>query len=397
MSTSDNISLFSENLTECDIISIDTTVSTDTENQLIHKQKQNHPVRKFLEPNINNNKTVLCSLCKSCFLRNTGIITIKRHFEKKHEDAYKQIKQDLQNTIIPYTEDDIEKVDLINSHLYGWIISAQLPFSAVENKELRALFSIFDPRYKLSTRQTVSHNINEIFIKQKTIIYNLLSSLEQKFSITTDAWTACTNQAYISITLHWIDKNWDMKHILLDFIPICERHTGIVFAENIFNTLKEYNIEKKILAVTTDNAANMITFGQQLKIKLENECNNVEFMHFRCAAHILNLAVQEGIKLISELIEKARKFASKIRNSLSLFEELKKIFEMKNQPFLVPEVDVPTRWNSLYLSIQKLHRIKNMTDILVASNCQLKQIYPTDDDWQDINVSIFILLLLIKN
>ena len=32
MSTSDNISLFSENLTECDIISIDTTVSTDTEN-----------------------------------------------------------------------------------------------------------------------------------------------------------------------------------------------------------------------------------------------------------------------------------------------------------------------------------------------------------------------------
>ena len=188
-----------------------------------------------------------------------------------------------------------------------------------------------------------------------------------------------------------------MKHILLDFIPICERHTGIVFAENIFNTLKEYNIEKKILAVTTDNAANMITFGQQLKIKLENECNNVEFMHFRCAAHILNLAVQEGIKLISEPIEKARKFASKIRNSLSLFEELKKIFEMKNQPFLVPEVDVPTRWNSLYLSIQKLHRIKNMTDILVASNCQLKQIYPTDDDWQDINVSIFILLLLIKN
>ena len=142
MSTSDNISLFSENLTECDIISINITVFTDTENQLIHKQKQNHPVRKFFEPNINNNKTVLCSLCKSIFSKNTGISTIKRHFEKKHEDAYKQIKQDLQNTIIPYTEDDIEKVDLINSHLYGWIISNNYHLVQLKTKNLKFIFYI---------------------------------------------------------------------------------------------------------------------------------------------------------------------------------------------------------------------------------------------------------------
>jgi len=39
---------------------------------------------------------------------------------------------------------------------------------------------------------------------------------EQKMSITTDAWTACNNQEYLSITLHWIDKEWNMKNILLD-------------------------------------------------------------------------------------------------------------------------------------------------------------------------------------
>ena len=113
-------------------------------------------------------------------------------------------------------------------------------------------------------------------------------------------------------------------------------------------------------------------------------------MHFRYAAHILNIAVQEGIKLINEPIEKARKFASKIWNSLPLFEELKKIFEMKNQPFLVSYIDIPIRWNSLYLSIQKLRRIKNMTDILVASNNQLQNIYPTNEDWHDINLILFI-------
>jgi len=63
---------------------------------------------------------------------------------------------------------------------------------------------------------------------------------------------------------------------------------------------------------------------------------------------------------------------------------------MKEKPFLVPEVDVPTRWNSLYLSIQKLYRIKSMTDILVVSNPQLQNIYPTNDEWEDINVNIYL-------
>ena len=225
--------------------------------------------------------------------------------------------------------------------------------------------------------------------KQKIFICNMLLSLEQKMSITTDAWTACNNQGYLSVTLHWIDQEWNMKSILLDLIPIHESHTGLIFAENVFNTLETYHLGNKILAVTTDNAANMITFGQHLKEMLNDNYNN-DFMHFRCAAHILNIAVQEGIKLINNPIEKARKFASKIKNSQPLFEELKRIFEMKEKPFLVPEVDIPTRWNSLYLSIQKLYRIKNMTDILVFSNPQLQNIYPTQDEWKDININIYL-------
>ena len=34
-----------------------------------------------------------------------------------------------------------------------------------------------------------------------------------------------------------------------------------------------------------------------------------------------------------------------------------------------------------------------MTDILVMSNQQLKDIYPTENDWQDINVNNFLFFL----
>ena len=358
MSLHDNVSIISNN-----------TITSDDIINEIEIPNKCHPLRKHLKYEETTERS-LCTFCPISFSKNTGISTIKRHFKYYHKDVYIQAEQATLN-INPYTEEKYERVEQINNHLFEWIISDQQPFNVVENMKFKHLLFVLDPRYQLPTRQTVSHHIEGIYNNQKLSIYNFLFLLEQKVSITTDAWTACNNQGYLSITLHWIDKEWNMKNILLDLIPIHENHTGLAFAESIFNILEEFNLGNKILAATTDNAANMIAFGQHLAEMLNNKYNNHDFMHLRCAAHILNLAVQEGIKLISDSIDKARKFSSKIRNSQPLFEELKKIFEMKEKPFLVPEVDTPIRWNSLYLLIKKLYHIKSMTDILVASNPNL--------------------------
>jgi len=60
------------------------------------------------------------------------------------------------------------------------------------------------------------------------------------------------------------------------------------------------------------------------------------------------------MKFIVNSITKLRIFASYIRKSQPLFEELKKIFELKGKPFLMPDLDVPTRWNSTYTMIEKM-------------------------------------------
>ena len=72
---------------------------------------------------------------------------------------------------------------------------------------------------------------------------------------------------------------------------------------------------------------------------------------------MLNLAVIQGISVFSESVKKARVFASHIRRSQPCFEELKKVFAMKGKPFLVPDLDVETRWNSMYLMLNKLYQI----------------------------------------
>lgn len=178
-----------------------------------------------------------------------------------------------------------------------------------------------------------------------------------------------------------------MHRILLDIIPFNEAHTAVNQADAIIKLLKEMSIGQKLLGITTDNASNMISMGRILKEKLYLEFNNKNVQHFRCGAHVLNLGVEEGIKVVSKEIKKAREFSIKLRNSPSLIRELKKIFEMKNIPFLMPETDVETRWNSLYIMLEKLQRIRPITDILVASNQALKLNYPNEQEWKIIFVS----------
>src|SRR3954451_9329693 len=124
---------------------------------------------------------------------------------------------------------------------------------------------------------------------------------------------------------------------------------------------------------------------------LQSRYGNIIFRRLQCAAHILNLAVVDDLSIFDESIKKARKFASYVRYSQPYLEELKKIFEMKDKPFLVPDLDVETRWNSMYLMLNKLYQIREMTDILVVSMPQLKLLYPTDREWEKIKAIMTLL------
>lgn len=67
-----------------------------------------------------------------------------------------------------------------------------------------------------------------------------------KFSLTTDLWTSGNGKAFASLTVAFIDSEWQLQEFLLDFVHLTGRHTGENIARALFQTLETYGIERRV-------------------------------------------------------------------------------------------------------------------------------------------------------
>ncbi len=172
----------------------------------VKKSQICHPIWQYLSWN-EDRTSITCNLCQQRYSHTMGISTIKGHFTIYHKDEWMRIKQQQTiKSIEPYGKKDIDKILHFNSLLFRWIICDQQSFSIVENEDFIAFITILDPRYKLPSRQIVSTKIQWIYERQCELLKIYFNNLGSKAALTTDVWTAYTNQAYMSVTLHWIDE-----------------------------------------------------------------------------------------------------------------------------------------------------------------------------------------------
>ena len=90
---------------------------------------------------------------------------------------------------------------------------------------------------------------------------------------------------YITITCHYIDSSWSLHSVILTTTNMQKDHTAETIADELKAATDEWGIIQKIVAVVTDNAANIVA-----AIRLNG------WKHVPCFAHILNLIVQDALK-----------------------------------------------------------------------------------------------------
>ena len=88
------------------------------------------------------------------------------------------------------------------------------------------MLNAFDQRYQVPCRQTIR---NEVMNRYDNMRIQILEELAktQKISITCDIWSSITMQSYLRITVHFIDKEWKLRHFLLNLCHFPGQHTAI--------------------------------------------------------------------------------------------------------------------------------------------------------------------------
>ena len=181
--------------------------------QFFNRNTEQHPGRP------------VCSNCNAVFETSSSTTTLRRHLDS-HQIVTPKRKQksiDDYRTDPHTTKDQKERDDAVIT----WIVCDQQPFTGIECPQWHQMISKFDPRYQFHNRQTTKEQIINLFNSKKTDVKNLIAEIPGKVSFTSDMWTASNSDAFLSLTIHYVDNNWEFKNFLLDIIPFSARHTGI--------------------------------------------------------------------------------------------------------------------------------------------------------------------------
>ena len=189
------------------------------------------------------------------------------------------------------------------------------------------------------------------YVNRKEIIKRYFQSEVHFLAVATDIWTSRANDAYLSLTMHFVDNSWDMISCVLAIAPFPDHHTAVNIVEKVKQVMEVCNLEiNRLLAVVHDQCSNMQLAGEMLCEESGN-CQSLS-----CSAHRLQLCVEEGLAIstISQAIGAAKKLVAHFRHSALATSELRKCQETMSITPKKLQKHCSTYWNSTLYMIQSL-------------------------------------------
>jgi hypothetical protein len=187
--------------------------------------------------------------------------------------------------------------DAIRQALASMIILDELPFTFVEREGFKKFVAAACPRFHIPSRWTITIDCFDLYLVKKTKLKSYLISNSQRVYLTTDTWTSLQKMNYMCLTIHFIDNDWKLNKIILNFCPI-SGHSGKEIRMTVERCLLDWEIDQ-VFTVTVDNASSNDLAIDWLKKMITNWGTgtlNGKHLHMRCIAHIINLVVQDSLK-----------------------------------------------------------------------------------------------------
>lgn len=220
-------------------------------------------------------------------------------------------------------------------------------------------------------------------------------------AITTDIWTSMNTDSYITMTVHFLFQT-QLKTLVLCTKKLESSHTSVNLSEIMTEELNRWDIFEKVVAVVTDGGFN-----------IKGAVRLMDLSHLPCIAHKLNLVVQNSLKLsdnqeidpssddtdesdLKKLFKKCRNMVGYFRHSevgnRMLVEKQK---QLGCESVLKLKQDIRTRWNSTFLMLERLIKLKEPLTIVMITIREAPSNL-SSDEWSIIEDIIPLLRPFVK-
>jgi hypothetical protein len=295
--------------------------------------------------------------------------------------------------------------EVFRKALEEFFIADAQPFTLSENLFFVRLLEVCmaaKQRYDIPKADALKESIMKRIDLMKNDLSRDLNRCEKPINLVIDGWTSPNYKSYIAVIGTYLTDDWERREELLGFQEL-QDHSGASMAEVVVQILKDLKVDlKRVDFVMADNASNVDSMCTALQDLLGNPNWKSAKQRLRCFAHILNLSCakfleylgansagfeqQEKIQLIEEkdgedniyvyfdqddlktnwneykdtkyLIRRLRFAIKKLRSSPQQRDAFLKYAAAEQDSALLPILDVPTRWNSTYLMLQRILKLK---------------------------------------
>jgi hypothetical protein len=253
-----------------------------------------------------------------------------------------------------------KRQELLSRKLIQFIVHFVLPLYILQNRFFREFIYACEPGFRMPCDKTAKKLIHEAYSWSHEQLGSLLRSSVTTIHLTTDLWTAKSKHGYLGVTITWLSSDFKFREALLSCDHMPYPHTAEIISEELFRIIFEWRLETKVFTVATDNGANMV---KGVRLLHDHYINGV--IRQPCAAHTLQLSVQEGLKQCRSIHRRVKSLQAFFR----LPKQAQRLREAQHQSVqsegetdqspLDLLTDVKTRWNSTFLAWKRVLELHN--------------------------------------